>query len=64
MLQKIIFLSSLAYQALDVLVWNSYKQIWLDGTVMIKIVGSSQLCSPLILIVKMWWNIPTIVGKL
>jgi hypothetical protein len=62
--QKIIFSSSLAYQALEVLVWNSYKQIWLNGTEMINIVGSSQLCSPLILIVEMWRNIPTIVGKL
>jgi hypothetical protein len=62
--QKIILSSSLAYQALDVLAWNSYKQIWLNGTEMLKIVGSSQLCSPLILIVEMWRNIPTIVGKL
>jgi hypothetical protein len=62
--QKIICSNSLAYQALDLLVWNSYKQIWLNGTVMIKIVGSSQLCSTLILIVDMWRNIPTIVEKL
>jgi hypothetical protein len=57
--QKIIFVSSLACQALDVLVGNSYKQIWLNGTEMIKIVGSSQLCSTLFLFVEMCKNILT-----